>query len=350
MLHRVDAMTTYQNLAFVIMNKNLLLLTVFSLACCRQRPQREFLNVSYDPTREFYRDVNEAFAQVWRGTHAGEEIHFSASHGGSGKQARSVIDGLAADVVTLAVSSDIDAIAREAQLLPLTWQKRLPNNSAPYTSTVVFLVRKGNPKTIRDWEDCVRPGISVVTPNPKTSGGARLNYLAAWGYAFAKYAKSEAKAREFVNLLYKNVAVLDSGARSATTTFTRRALGDVLITWENEAYLALREFGTAFEIVVPRISILAEPAVALVDANVERHGQRELAEAYLEFLYGDAGQTIAGKHFFRPSNIKLAKQFVRTQPHILLSIDKDFGGWSAVHKKHFAAGAIFDQIFSKSNS
>jgi len=329
------------------MKINLLLLTILSLACARQKPPREFLNVSYDPTREFFRDVNEAFAHVWRGTHAGEEIHFSASHGGSGKQARAVIDGLAADVVTLAISADIDAIAREAHLLPSTWQKRLPQNSAPYTSTIIFLVRKGNPRQIRDWSDLVLPGISVITPNPKTSGGARLNYLAAWGYAFAKYANSETKAREFINLLYKNVAVLDTGARSATTTFTRRGLGDVLITWENEAYLALKEFGDLVELVVPSLSIQAEPAVAVVDANAEKRGNRELAEAYVNFLYSETGQYLAGKHFFRPSQPAIAKQFKHVKPLKLLNIDKDFGGWVAVNRKHFADGAIFDQIFMK---
>jgi len=316
-------------------------------ACGGKKQNREILNVSYDPTREFYRDFNDAFAKHWKLSHAQEQIRFRMSHGGSGKQARSVIDGLAADVVTLALASDIDAIAAQAKILPADWQKKLPQNSAPYTSTIVFLVRKGNPKNIKDWSDLVAPGVSVITPNPKTSGGARWNYLGAYAYALAKNGKSEAKAKEFVAALYKNVAVLDTGARGATTTFTQRKLGDVLIAWENEAYLAVKEIGTGLEIVTPSMSILAEPTVALVTANAERKGNTELARAYLEYLYSDEGQNLAGKHFFRPTNAAIAKKFAHIKPMRLVTIDSAFGGWANANKIHFADGGIFDQIYGK---
>lgn len=304
------------------------------------------LNVSYDPTRELYQDVNTAFARFWK-QKTGDTVTINQSHGGSGKQARSVIDGLEADVVTLALAYDVDAIYQKAGLLPKEWQSRLPNNSAPYTSTIVFLVRQGNPKAIKDWDDLVRPGISIITPNPKTSGGARWNYLAAWGYALKKNGNDEAKALEFVTRLYKNVPVLDSGARGATTTFTQRGIGDVFISWENEAFLVTQELGKGqFEIVVPSFSILAEPPVTVVDQVANRRGTRAVAQAYLEFLYSPEGQDIAGKHFYRPRSetmaAKYANQFTRVS---LFTIDELFGGWSKVQKTHFDDGGVFDQIF-----
>ncbi|MCW1840073.1 sulfate ABC transporter substrate-binding protein [Prosthecomicrobium hirschii] len=304
------------------------------------------LNVSYDPTRELYKDVNAAFAAEWKAK-TGASLTIRASHGGSGKQARSVIDGLDADVVTLALSADIDAIAREAKLLPAEWQKRLPNNSAPYASTIVFLVRKGNPKAIKDWDDLVKPGIGVITPNPKTSGGARWNYLAAWAYAQQKYG-DEAKVRDYITALFKNVPVLDTGARGATTSFAQRNLGDVLLAWENEAFLVFDEFGAdKFEIVVPSISILAEPPVAVVDANVDRKGTRQAAEAYLQFLYSDKGQQIAAKHHYRPSRPEVvAKDLVDAFPKLkLVTIDRDFGGWAKAQPEHFGDGGTFDQLY-----
>jgi sulfate transport system substrate-binding protein len=303
------------------------------------------LNVSYDPTRELYQAFNKAFARHWETTQK-EMVSVKQSHGGSGKQARSVIDGLDADVVTLALAYDIDEIAERSKLLPADWQKRLPHNSAPYTSTIVFLVRKGNPKGIRDWNDLVRAGVAIVTPNPKTSGGARWNYLAAWGYA-QKKENSEAKAKEFVAALYKNVVVLDSGARGATTTFVERGIGDVLIAWENEAYLSLQELGPGkFEIVTPSLSILAEPPVAVVDKVAERKGTRKVAQAYLEYWYTPEAQEIAAKNFYRPIDPKVAarydKQFAKVN---LFTIDQAFGGWQKAQRTHFADGGMFDQIF-----
>lgn len=305
----------------------------------------ELLNVSYDPTRELYQEVNAAFARQWQ-ARTGDKVIIQQSHGGSGKQARAVIDGLQGDVVTLALAYDIDAIAEKGKLLPADWQKRLPNNSAPYTSTVVFLVRKGNPKAIKDWDDLFRPGISVVTPNPKTSGGARWNYLAAWGYALKKWGNDEAKARAFVAGIFRNVEGLDAGARGATTTFVQRGIGDVLVTWENEAVLSVKEIGKGkFEIIAPSVSILAEPPVAWVDRNVSRHGTAQVARAYLEFLYTPEGQEIAAHHFYRPRLETVAAKHADTFPNIqLFTIDEMFGGWQKAHKLHFAEGGIFDQI------
>ena len=303
------------------------------------------LNVSYDPTRELYQEFNEAFAKSWK-QQTGQTVVINQSHGGSGKQARAVIDGLEADVVTLALAYDIDAISQKSDLLPANWQQRLPNNSAPYTSTILFLVRKGNPKGIHDWDDLIKDGVSVVTPNPKTSGGARWNYLAAWGYALKKYGSDDA-AKKFVASLYKNVPVLDSGARGATTTFAERGIGDVLIGWENEAFLAIKEFGdNQFEIVTPSISILAEPTVAVVDKVANRHGTREVAEAYLNYLYSDEGQTIAAKNSFRPRNETVAEQFKKQLPTVnLFTIDDVFGGWANAQKTHFDDGGVFDSIY-----
>ena len=303
------------------------------------------LNVSYDPTRELYQDFNPAFAKAWQAK-GGDKVTIKQSHGGSGKQARSVIDGLDADVVTLALADDINAIADNAKLLPADWQKRLPHNSTPYTSTIVFLVRKGNPKAIKDWDDLVKPGVSVITPNPKTSGGARWNYLAAWAFAKQKYG-DDTKARDFVAQLYRNVPVLDSGARGSTTTFVERGVGDVLLAWENEAFLALKEFGPdKFEIVAPSLSILAEPPVAVVDRNVDRKGTRKAAEAYLQYLYSDEGQEIAARNFYRPTDPKVAAKYAGKFPKLtLVTIDGAFGGWPNATKTHFADGGTFDQIY-----
>lgn len=304
------------------------------------------LNVSYDPTRELYQQFNSAFTQHWKKLN-GEAVRVQQSHGGSGKQARAVIDGLEADVVTLALAYDIDALAEKGQLVPPDWQKRLPNNSAPYTSTIVFLVRKGNPKGIHDWDDLVKADVSVITPNPKTSGGARWNYLAAWGYALKKYGGDEAKAREFVARLFKNVPVLDSGARGSTTTFVERGIGDVLVAWENEAYLAQKELGPdQFEIVTPSLSILAEPPVSVVDKVVDRKGTRKVAEAYLNYLYSPEGQQIAGKNFYRPRDPAIAAQYAGQFAKVnLFTIDDTFGGWQKAQKTHFADGGVFDQIY-----
>ena len=304
------------------------------------------LNVSYDPTRELYQDVNTAFAAKYK-AEKGVTVTIRQSHGGSGKQARSVIDGLEADVVTLALAYDIDEIAQKAKLLPADWQKRLPDNSAPYTSTIVFLVRKGNPKNIKDWDDIARSGVSVITPNPKTSGGARWNYLAAWGYALKKFGGDQAKAKDFVARIYKNVPVLDSGARGSTTTFAERGVGDVLVAWENEAFLSLKEFGVdKFEIVAPSLSILAEPPVALVDRNVDKKGTRKVAEAYLQYLYSEEGQDIAGRNFYRPTEPAVAARYAKQFPKIaLVTIDGAFGGWPNATKTHFVDGATFDQIY-----
>jgi sulfate/thiosulfate-binding protein len=302
------------------------------------------LNVSYDPTRELYVEFNAAFARYWKGR-TGQEVRVDLSHGGSGKQARSVIEGLAADVVTLALAADIDAIATQGQLLPLNWQSRLPDNSSPYTSTIVFVVRAGNPKGIHDWGDLVRPGIGVITPNPKTSGGARWNYLAAWSWARAQPDGSEASAREFVRRVYHNVPVLDTGARGSTTTFAQRGLGDVLITWENEALLAVRELGAdKLQIVVPTLSILAEPPVAVVDKVALRHGTREVAVAYLEYLYSKEGQEIVARHDYRPRDPEVAARYAARFPQLKLTSIADFGGWANAQRMHFADGAVFDQI------
>jgi sulfate/thiosulfate-binding protein len=303
------------------------------------------LNVSYDPTREFYQDFNGAFEKYWQGK-TGNKIAIKQSHGGSGKQARSVIDGLDADVVTLALAYDIDAIAEKGGALPRDWQKRLPNNSSPYTSTIVFLVRKGNPKGIKDWDDLIKPGIAVITPNPKSSGGARWNYLAAWGYAVKKNNGDEKKAREFVATLFKHVPSLDSGARGATTTFVQNGIGDVLLAWENEALLSLQKSGKGdVELIIPSLSILAEPPVAWIDRVVTRHGTRELAEEYLKYLYTPEGQELAARHFFRPRLEAVAEKHAGTFPKVnLFTIDDLFGGWQKAKKTHFDTGGIFDQI------
>jgi sulfate transport system substrate-binding protein len=309
------------------------------------------LNVSYDPTRELYKEFDSAFAEKWRAD-TGETVSIKTSHGGSGKQARAVIDGLDADVVTLALAADIDAIAKAGRIAP-DWQKRLGNNSAPYTSTIVFLVRKGNPKQIKDWEDLVKPGIEVITPNPKTSGGARWNYLAAWAYGAARANGDQGKAQAFVASLYRNVPVLDTGARASTTTFVQREIGDVLIAWENEAFLALAELGNdKFEIVVPSLSIKAEPPVAVVDANVDRKGTRKVAEAYLSFLYSPACQKLAAKHFYRPTKPEAADpaDLARFPKVNLVTIDDpQFGGWAKVQAEHFGENGIFDQIYKPTN-
>jgi sulfate/thiosulfate-binding protein len=304
------------------------------------------LNVSYDPTRELYEDFNRQFATYWKGK-TGQDVTIRQSHGGSGKQARSVIDGLEADVVTLALAYDIDQIAEKGGLLPANWQSRLPNNSSPYTSTIVLLVRKGNPKQIRDWGDLAKPGVSVVTPNPKTSGGARWNYLAAWAWALRQPGGNDATARAFVSKLYKNVPVLDAGARGATTTFVERGIGDVLIAWENEALLAIKELGPGkFEMVTPSISILAEPPVAVVDKVAGKHGTKAVAQAYLEYLYTDAGQEIAARNFYRPRLAAVAAKYASQFPKVaLVTVDEVFGGWKKAHATHFADGALFDQIY-----
>ncbi len=304
------------------------------------------LNASYDPTRELYTEYNKAFNQHW--TAAGNEaVTFQQSHGGSGKQARAVIDGLKADVVTLALAGDIDELYKLGKLIPQDWQTRLPQSSTPYTSTIVFLVRKGNPEGIKDWDDLVKPGVEVITPNPKTSGGARWNFLAAWAYAQQKYG-SEAKAQEFVQQLYKNVPVLDTGARGSTITFVNNNIGDVLLAWENEAFLALKEQGgDKFEIVAPSLSILAEPPVAVVDKNVDKKGTRKVAEAYLQYLYSEEGQRIAAKNFYRPRNEAVAGEYAKQFPSLkLVTIDKDFNGWKTAQPKFFNDGGIFDQIYS----
>jgi sulfate transport system substrate-binding protein len=320
-------------------------LLVFSLLAAGQAREIELLNVSYDPTRELYQDYNAAFAKYWK-ARTGDIVTILQSHGGSGKQARSVIDGLGADVVTLALAYDIDAIAEKGKLIPDDWQKRLPDNSTPYTSTIVFLVRKGNPKGIRDWDDLVKPGVSVITPNPKTSGGARWNYLAAWGYALKTQGNDESKARAFVARLFKNVPVLDTGARGATTTFVQRGIGDVLIAWENEALLSLKESGKdEFEIIAPSLSILAEPPVAWVDRVVKKHGTQEVAKAYLQYLYSPEGQEIAAKNFYRPRLEVVAQKYAAVFPKVnLFTIDQVFGGWQKAQTTHFNEGGVFDQI------
>lgn len=320
-------------------------ISAFALLQTAQAADITLLNVSYDPTRELYQDVNTAFAKEWKGK-TGDNVKIKQSHGGSGKQARAVIDGLEADVVTLALAYDIDALA-EHKLLAADWQKRLAHNSAPYTSTIVFLVRKGNPKGIKDWNDLIKAGVSVITPNPKTSGGARWNHLAAWGYALRQPGGNEAKAKDFLGKLYKNVPVLDSGARGATTTFVERGIGDVLIAWENEAYLAVKELGpTKFDIITPSVSILAEPPVAVVDKFADKHGTRKVAEAYLNYLYTDEAQDIIAKNYYRPATDKAAKKYASQFAKVkLFTIEQVAGGWTAAQKAHFADGGIFDQIY-----
>ncbi len=304
------------------------------------------LNVSYDPTRELYQDYNAAFAKYWKAK-TGQDVNVQQSHGGSSKQARAVIDGLEADVVTLALAYDIDAIAQNAKLLPASWQSRLPNNSSPYTSTIIFLVRKGNPKGIKDWDDLVRPGVAVITPNPKTSGGARWNYLGAWGYALKKSGGDESKAKDFIAKLYKNVPVLDSGARGSTTTFVERGMGDVLIAWENEVLLGAKELGQdKFEIVVPSTSILCEPTVSVVDKVVDKKGTRAVAEEYLKYLYSPEGQEIAAKRYYRPRSEAVAKKYASQFPKVkLFTLAEIIGDWQKTQKTHFADGGVFDQVY-----
>jgi sulfate/thiosulfate-binding protein len=322
-------------------------LSLMALAGTAQA-QTALLNVSYDPTRELYAEFDAAFANHWKAT-TGETVTIRQSHGGSGSQARAVIDGLEADVVTLALAYDIDALNKRGGLLAADWQKRLPDNSAPYTSTIVFLVRKGNPKGIKDWNDLAKPGVEVITPNPKTSGGARWNYLAAWGYALRQPGGSEATARNLVGRIYKNVKVLDSGARGSTTTFVQRGIGDVLIAWENEAYLSLKEFGAGqLEIITPSVSILAEPPVAVVDKVVDKRGTRKVAEAYLRYLYSPEGQDIAGKNYYRPRDPRVAEKYAKQFSNVaLFTIDEVFGGWDKAQVTHFGDGGIFDQIYTR---
>jgi sulfate/thiosulfate transport system substrate-binding protein len=306
------------------------------------------LNVSYDPTRELYEEYNAAFAKYWKGK-TGEDVTVKQSHGGSGKQARTVIDGLPADVVTLALAGDVDAIAANGKLLPVNWQTRLPHNSSPYTSTIVFLVRKGNPKNVRDWGDLVKPGMAVITPNPKTSGGARWNYLAGYAWALQQPGASEASAKEYVRRLFKNVPVLDTGARGATTTFVQRGIGDVLLAWENEAFLSIKELGAdKVQIVVPSLSILAEPPVTVVDKVVLRRGTREVATEYLKYLYSPQAQEIIAQNFYRPIDEQVAAKHAGQFPKIKLVTIADFGGWAQAQKKHFADGGVFDQIYAPS--
>jgi sulfate transport system substrate-binding protein len=328
--------------------RRILLATALFASAGLAQAQTTLLNVSYDPTRELYQDFNPLFAKHWKET-TGENVVVKQSHGGAGKQARAVIDGLEADVVTLALAYDIDAIAEKSGKLPADWQKRLPHNSAPYTSTIVFLVKKGNPKGIKDWDDLIKPGVQVITPNPKTSGGARWNYLAAWGYALKKFGNDEAKAKEFVSKLLKNVPVLDSGARGSTNTFVQRGIGDVLLAWENEAFLSINELGPdKFEIVVPSISILAEPPVTVVNGITEKRGTTKVANAYLNYLYSPIGQKVAARHYYRPIKPEFAdKADVARFPKVnLIKID-DLGGWQATQKKHFADGGVFDQVYGK---
>ena len=324
---------------------NVLALALVVLTGCDAPKGTELLNVSYDPTRELYGQYNVAFAKYWEGK-TGQKVVIKQSHDGSGKQSRKVSDGFDADVATLALAYDIDAIAEKGKLLPADWQKRLPHNSSPYTSTIVFVVRKGNPKKIKDWDDLAKPGVSIIPANPKTSGAARWTYLAAWGYALEKNNRDEAKAKEFVARLYKAVPVFDAGARAATTTFIQRGIGDVLVGWENEAYLALKEYGSdKFEIVNPSLSILAEPPVAVVEKVAKKKGNEAVAKAYLEYLYSDVGQEIAAKNFYRPRNEAIAKKYEQQFPKLkLITIDEAFGGWAKAQKTHFADGGVFDDI------
>ena len=331
--------------------KKTLLISALFVPLSSWAAEISLLNVSYDPTREFYQDFNAAFSQYWL-QKTGDKVTVKASHGGSGKQARAIIDGLDADVATLALGYDVDQLAEKGKLIPADWQKRLPHNSSPYTSTIVLLVRKGNPKHIKDWDDLIKPGVSVITPNPKTSGGARWNYLAAWAFAQKKYGNDEAKTKEFVGKLFKNVPVLDTGARGSTTTFVERGIGDVLLAWENEAFLAQKELGqrdggkSKFEIVVPSLSILAEPPVTVVDKFAKKHGTEKVAKAYLEYLYTPEGQEIAAKNYYRPILESVAKKYDSQFPKVnLVNIEEQFGGWAKAQKKHFSDGGTFDQIY-----
>ena len=329
--------------------KSLSAALALGLAAAASAAEVKLLNVSYDPTRELYADFNAAFVKHWKAT-AGEDVTISQSHGGSGKQARSIIDGLDADVATLALAGDIDPLHERAQLIPKDWQKQFPLNSSPYTSTIVFLVRKGNPKGIKDWDDLVKPGIKVITPNPKTSGGARWNYLAAWGYALKHNGNDSAKARDFVAKLYKNVPVLDAGARGSTTTFVQRRIGDVYISWENEALLAIKELGgDKVELVLPSVSILAEPPVTVVERVAKKKGTYKVAKAYLEYLYSEEGQDIIGRNYYRPTSEKAVAKYAKQFPKLeLFTIDEVFGGWSKAGKVHFADNGVYDQIFKGS--
>lgn len=337
-----------------LFSRRAMMASVFALSIMQAWPAAAqsanltLLNVSYDPTRELYVDVNAAFARRWQ-AETGGKVTIRQSHGGSGKQARSVIDGLEADVVTLALAYDVDALYQNGKLIAQDWQKRLPHNASPYTSTIVFLVRKGNPKGIKDWNDIIKPGVEIITPNPKTSGGARWNYLAAWAYALKQPGGNDATAKDFVSKLLKNVKVLDSGARGATTTFVERGIGDVFLSWENEAFLALKEFGPEkFEIVTPSLSILAEPPVSVVDKVVDKRGTRKAAEAYLNFLYSKEGQDIAGKHFYRPRDPDIAKKYAGVFKQVnLVTIDDVFGGWDKAQATHFNDGGVFDQIYGR---
>lgn len=336
------------------MKKSLLALAVlaatlsFSAPITASAKDITLLNVSYDPTRELYQEFNAAFSKYWLAK-TGDKVTIKASHGGSGKQARAIIDGLDADVATLALAYDVDQLHEKGRLIPKDWQKRLSHNSSPYTSTIVLLVRKGNPKGIKDWDDLVKPGVSVITPNPKTSGGARWNYLAAWAFAQKKYGGDETKTKEFVGKLLKNVPVLDTGARGSTTTFVERGIGDVLLAWENEAFLAQKELGVGkFEIVVPSLSILAEPPVTVVDKFAKKHGTESVAKAYLEYLYTEEGQEIAAKNYYRPTSEAVAKKYESQFPKVnLIKIDEAFGGWQKAQKTHFSDGGTFDQIYQK---
>jgi sulfate transport system substrate-binding protein len=330
----------------------LLTASIVALTACKKSATPEagkssvsLLNVSYDPTREFYVEVNDAFKKQWTAEKGGT-VEIKQSHGGSGKQARSVIDGLEADVVTLALAGDIDSLAKEAGLLPADWQTKLPDNSSPYTSTIVFVVRKGNPKAIKDWGDLVNEGVQVITPNPKTSGGARWNYLAAWAWADKAFSKDQAKVLDYMTRLFRNVPVLDTGARGSTTTFAQRKIGDVFLSWENEAYLIEKEFPGQTEVVYPSLSILAEPPVAVVEKNTKKHGTTDVSQAYLKFLYTDEAQNLAGKHFYRPRNREIAKKFVDKLPTLpLVTVDAEFGGWANAQKTHFDDGGTFDRIY-----
>lgn len=332
--------------------KKTLLISALLVPLASWAAEISLLNVSYDPTRELYQDFNAAFSKYWL-EKTGDKVTVKASHGGSGKQARAIIDGLDADVATLALAYDVDQLAEKGKLIPADWQKRLPHNSSPYTSTIVLLVRKGNPKGIKDWDDLVKPGVSVITPNPKTSGGARWNYLAAWAFAQKKYGHDEAKTKEFVGKLLKNVPVLDTGARGSTTTFVERGIGDVLLAWENEAFLAQKELGlkdgsSKFEIVVPSLSILAEPPVTVVDKFAKKHGTEKVAKAYLDYLYTEEGQEIAAKNYYRPTLESVAKKYEHQFPKVkLVTIDEEFGGWAKAQKTHFSDGGTFDKVYQK---
>ena len=331
--------------AFTLLKK-ILLISALLVPLSSWAADIKLLNVSYDPTRELYQDFNAAFSKYWQ-VKTGDTVTIKTSHGGSGKQARAIIDGLDADVATLALGYDVDQLAEKSKLIPADWQKRLPHNSSPYTSTIVLLVRKGNPKNIKDWDDLVKPGVSVITPNPKTSGGARWNYLAAWAFAQKKYGNDEAKTKEFVGRLFKNVPVLDTGARGSTTTFVERGIGDVLLAWENEAFLAQKELGVGkFEIIVPSLSILAEPPVTVVDKFAKKHGTEKVAKAYLDYLYSEEGQEIAAKNYYRPTLESVAKKYESQFPKVnLVKIDEAFGGWAKAQKKHFSDDGTFDQVY-----